>query len=199
MCHPRQRLILEKSSIIIEDLEKHILDPSIATAYVFCKHREDQTASSLMLSLIAQLAHQHYRLSPKLTAALYRSGKPAADLSLTECEEILNDEVRQFKKVFFVVDALDERLNNNHAHQLLEILLKTQASVLITSRDVGSIGNFLAGAESVEIIAQPDDMRAYLDFRCEEPQAYKLRQILKSEGSHQSVIVENLVSKADGM
>lgn len=170
-------------------------------AYVFCKHGEDQTASSLMLSLVAQLAHQHYRLSAMLTmvAARYKDRKPPVAPNLLECEEMLDDEVRQFKRVFFVVDALDERLDNDHAYQLLGILQKMKASVLITSRDVGSIGDFLTGADSIGIMAQPDDVRAYLKFRCDATQAYKLRQILERGSVHQSDIVEALVSKADGM
>ncbi|KAK1252102.1 hypothetical protein MKX08_003289 [Trichoderma sp. CBMAI-0020] len=171
------------SSIRIEDIEKSIVDTSVAMAYVFCKHRERQTASSLVLSLVAQLAHQHYRLSPNVTtvAAKYRNRKPPAAPNLIECEKMLDDEVRQFKKVFFVVDALDERLDKDYAYQLLSILQKTKANVLITSRDVELIGYFLAGADSISIVAKPDDVRAYLNFRCEE-----------------SAIVEEIVSKADG-
>ncbi|EHK42465.1 hypothetical protein TRIATDRAFT_310059 [Trichoderma atroviride IMI 206040] len=163
--------------------------------------REDQTASSLMLSLVAQLAHQHYRLSPNLTtvAGTYRNRKPPVAPNLIECEEMLDDEVRQFQKVFFVVDALDERLDNDYAYQLLSILQKTKAIVLITSRDVGSIGYFLAGADSIRIMAKPDDVRAYLNSRCMEPQAYRLRQTLQKSFIHQSYIVEEIVSKADGM
>ncbi|OBT67656.1 hypothetical protein VE03_03418 [Pseudogymnoascus sp. 23342-1-I1] len=189
------------SSVIIEDLENHIVEPSVAIAYVFCKHGEDQTASSLMLSLVAQLAHQRHELSEKLieVAERYKARIPPMPPNPIECEQMLEAEVCQFKKVFFVVDALDERLNNGHSYCVLNTLLQTKANVLVTSRDIGSIGEFLADADSIEITAQPDDVRAYLNFRFGQMEAFMLRRILKRNPTLQSYIVEALVAKTDGM
>lgn len=170
-------------------------------AYVFCKHREDQTAIGLVLSLVAQLARQHSRLSAKLSAVgtSYKDRKKPETVTLLDCMQILESEARQFKRVFFIVDALDERLDNGYAYQLLDIIQKIEANVLITSRDVGSIRNLLAGADSIEIMAQEEDIRAYLDFRFQQMQAYKLRQIAKKGQMDKNDIIEALVLKADGM
>lgn len=62
--------------------------------------------------------------------------KPPRVPDRVDCERILEDEVCQFKKVFVIIDALDERLEDNHAHYLLSSLLKTNANVLVTSREI---------------------------------------------------------------
>ncbi|KAL7956845.1 hypothetical protein V8C34DRAFT_325866 [Trichoderma compactum] len=193
------------SSVIIEDLEKHIqndiVEPLVGIAYVFCKHREHQTASTLMLSLVAQLAHQRHQLSTKVLtiASRYKDRKSPAAPDLVECGEMLKAEVRQFNKVFIVVDALDERLDHDHAYQLLGILLKTKANMLITSRDVGSIGDIYVNAVSIEITAQPGDVEAYLKFRLEQPEASTLKTIMGDGNMSPIDIVKTLVPKAHGM
>ncbi|KAF3768749.1 ankyrin [Cryphonectria parasitica EP155] len=110
-------------------------------------------------------------------------------------------ETAQFKQVFFVIDALDERLDHGHAYALLSTLSATKASVLITSRDIGSISEFLTetGAEMLEVSAQPDDLREYLNYRFTEPQAYEFSVIVRKVARLQADIVEALLSKALGM
>lgn len=118
---------------------------------------------------------------------------------LFECMEILEAEVLQFKKVFIVVDALDERLNDDHGYHLLGSLLDTNANVLITSRDIGPIADMLLGADSIEIEAQANDVTAYLNFRFQQSEAHNLQKLVKNNPGLQSFIVQRLVSKSDGM
>lgn len=154
-----------------------------------------------MLSLVAQLAHQHHQLSRELVMLADECQKrdPPRVPDRIDCERILDAEVRQFKKVFIVIDALDERLDDDHGYYLLGSLLKTNSNVLITSRDIGPITDLLDGAEFIEIAARPNDVTAYLNFRFQQPETYKLQKMVKNNPSLQPFIVERLVSKSDGM
>ncbi|PSN64173.1 ankyrin [Corynespora cassiicola Philippines] len=189
------------SSIIIEDLESSVVNPEIGLAYAFCKYGEGQTASELILNLVAQLAFPCRGLSKTLVTISEEHNKRNSLMtpSLAECIQMLVEQVDQHRKVFLVIDALDEILDENHAYYLLFGLLKTKANILITSRDIEIIGKEFAGADVMEIAAQPEDVKVYLDSRLQQSQAHRLRRVLTGDPTLQSKIIESLVSKTDGM
>lgn len=82
--------------------------------------------------------------------------------------DMLKSQMRKFHKVFVVIDALDECLNDVETNTLSKFLdacqqLPEKAHTLFTSRR-GSI-NFAQTKEptpGIPITAKPDDIRAYL-------------------------------------
>lgn len=184
---------------IIEDLQSTTGDQSSATAYVFCQNAEGQTAGSLLLSLISQLIHLKYELSAELIKLLDLDKGNASNRkpNVSECTQVLSSQILMWDRVFIVVDALDERLDNDYAFELLSALLCTKANVLVTSRRIASIGQYMEGSEKIEIKARSNDVELYLDAQFSEN--FRLRKLARDNPSLQSKVVKTIVSNAGDM
>ncbi|KAL7903650.1 hypothetical protein GGI35DRAFT_485191 [Trichoderma velutinum] len=97
-----------------QDVRSHLwCYGKLGIAYVVCKYARKQTASSLMLDLVTQLAQQRHRLSSKLISNVDKDKDrtPKVFPYDIECQQILQAEVRQFKQAFFIIDALTNYSN----------------------------------------------------------------------------------------
>jgi KaiC/GvpD/RAD55 family RecA-like ATPase len=121
------------SSIVIHFLNTRFRkDADVKVAFLFCSYQSQhvQKSDDLLSSLLRQLA---YRNSGKLCSHvedLYKE-RLAADWTALDHEKMtsaLSHTARSYKKIFIVVDSLDEHLPSNpeERRQLLSELFKLQ-------------------------------------------------------------------------
>lgn len=120
--------------------------------------------------------------------------------SLPEYIRLLQAHIQRFSRVFIVVDALDECSEDNGVRDLFLAQLRyllPNIRLLVTSRDITSLGHAFEDATRLEIRANEDDMRTYLQVRIEE-QAL-LRSHIKDDPSLKDTIINTIINKANGM
>jgi hypothetical protein len=112
---------------------------------------------------------------------------------------LLQYEVSSFSKVFVVIDALDECLENDGTREsLIAEIKKLQPSIhlLVTSRHIASIEREFEKAARLEILANDEDIRRYLGGRIERG---RLKLHIRADPTLKHVIVNTLVGNARGM
>lgn len=132
------------------------------------------------------------------TKEIYKKHKKSrTHLSLDQCVGLLGTEIDLCRKVFVVVDALDELYPPKNRYEFMtEILrLPSKARILVTSRPHDDIiKDAFKNNTSLEISATSDDIRRYIEERIKAtPQ---LASLLK-DGSQD--VVPAIVDKAKGM
>ena len=97
-------------------------------------------------------------------------------------------------KVFIIVDALDECREDDATRALLLQVLRSlplQVNLMVTSRNLPSIGRDFEGAKRLHIRAKDDDMKVYIEGRI----AFGPRHLKNL----QEAIVNKIVKNAKGM
>lgn len=117
-----------------------------------------------------------------------------------ELSEVLCLEVRQFMKVFILIDAMDEfRGTTNNTSplliQLCRIMEQGTTRLMVTSRP--SVQGSLPNMTRMEIRAHDEDVRTYLSYRITKDFLTECRVSL-GEGLRDQV-VDTLARKAQGM
>lgn len=204
-------------SVIIQYLEElqKVPNANIGLAYLFCNHSAfgqqdsalDHSAINLVASLVQQLAQQSKEL-PIDVSSLYdkhNAVSPATRPRIKEFDNVLLQQVKTFKKVYIIVDALDECREDDGETQIRSRLLQSLnclrpwVNILITSRDVSleSIGM----DSDIPVVAwtfstTDEDIGAYVDRRIEGNQ--RLKKHSKVENL-ETEIKEGVVKQAAGM
>ncbi|KAK6822560.1 ankyrin [Apiospora arundinis] len=133
------------TSVVINDLRRLFKDAEIAICYVYCIFgKEDQDTHGLMLSLLKQLAETKYPV-PDAVKRLYgdhamRHTRPL----LSETLGAIRSVAATYKRVFVIVDALDEFREQSRAEFISELLAfqsGLQINLLVTSRPIPDISN----------------------------------------------------------
>jgi hypothetical protein len=166
-------------------------------AVIYCNYKEQvaQTANNLVASLLKQLV-QDSRVASENIKSFYQHHR-AAEIrpTLDELTQALGSEVRLHSKVFIVIDALDECSEYDGTRaSLVEALLSLAGTVnlMLTSRDLPSIGQQFQGARRLDIHAHDHDVQKYIEGR-----------IMRVPRQHLVVLKETIVSgiveKAEGM
>jgi hypothetical protein len=196
-------LIISLSSAVIDTLnKKNTASSKVGIAFLFCSHAEraDQTIEELTGSLIQQLIMRQ-DVIPGDVHELYRShNRFNTRPDYAELRKHLRSSVSRFRKVYIVVDALDECDESRKTRSsLLDLLrsLDTHVQLFFTSRRLGEIKSRLYGATEFEIRAQEKDMRKYLSAQIERED--NLVRLCKQDGTVRDEILHKIVAKADGM
>ena len=185
------------SSIVVDHLERLPKQDSVAIAYIYCSYKEEnQTAVNLIRSLLLQLVQRSLVISE--VVALYdhhieRQTTPTLD----EWSKLLQSTISRFAKAFIIVDALDEcpEVNETRENFLKEIQkLQSIVNLLVTSRHDAAIEKKFERASRLEIQANHEDIRKYLEYRISE-----LKLHVEANTTLQSEIITTIVKKAKGM
>ncbi|KAJ0418505.1 hypothetical protein BJY00DRAFT_324866 [Aspergillus carlsbadensis] len=160
------------SSIVIEHLKsKFVNDPEVQICYLFCSYQASkrQTTLQFLLSLLRQLAVKGTVILPNIKKA-HDNFKPAGrTLDLKEAQTELSRAAQSFRRVFVVIDALDEYCSSHpeDVQELLSALFafqeKDSANILATSRPNSEIMCRFQECIRLEIRAQDEDILAYVD------------------------------------
>ena len=111
---------------------------------------------------------------------------------------LLERQISRFKRVFILVDALDE-CSENTKDELFSELRQLQSSVklLITSRPTLSIESELAGVVRLDIQADDLDISKYVEARIDRER--RLGRLLRSDLPLQENVIKTIVQNSRGM
>lgn len=157
-------------SIIVDFIRKHQWNDSVAVLCVYCNYREssDHNISRIIANILRQVVDTH-RARSEAAMGMYqlhrqRNTKP----ELPELLAALSADLKDFSRIFLVIDALDEYSETEGSRNSLLQSLRTMggnASLLVTSRDILSVANIMDGALRLDIIAHDQDIRSYIRHR----------------------------------
>lgn len=184
-----------RSSIVINYLEQQLRDQA-ALAWIYCDYNEQQKqdASSLISSILRQIFQKDSDLTGEIRD-LYATGKGRP--SLADFSRLLGLQTQRFSKVFIVIDALDECVDEDIREELVEALRLPSVHLLVTSRRLPSIGALFADAPHLEIKARDLDIKNYLNDRILNEK--RLVRLVKTDVSLKTTIMSTVTEKAQGM
>jgi hypothetical protein len=149
---------------------------------------------NLIASLLKQIVQDQHAVSDNVKS-LYRYHKHRK--TRPTGEEFINAltlEIMAYSKVFIVVDALDECPEDNGTQaNLLKALRSLTGSVnlMVTSRDLPSIAQHFRATKHLDIRANNQDLRKYIESRV----SLAPRHVQNS----QETIVKQIVDNVGGM
>ncbi|KAF8461240.1 hypothetical protein BDZ91DRAFT_684178, partial [Kalaharituber pfeilii] len=196
------------TSMVIHYLQKELKRDrvGITFAYFNYKAQAQQTATNILGSLLQQLALDISPLFPPiLPPALVDLWRTHNNLmtrpSLSDFADLLRFFIPQYKRIFIVLDAMDECLSDEREELLAELqhmMALGNVSLMVTSRDVGFEGNLLfTSGDRVDVKATDRDVRVYLETRIQKKQ--RLLSLCRKDPLLRSQIVDKIAQKAHGM
>ncbi len=165
--------------------------------YCFYKDRSQQSLANITAGLLKQLI-QALKLVPDQIKDLYEasmrnhSRPKQGDLS-----NVLRTELRRFRKVFIVVDALDEYSESETAQEsLVDELqsLREISNLMVTSRPVSPFIAAFDDAMHIVVSADNADVRRYLTS-----QMSSLPTCVRNKPALQELIVQTITGAVEGM
>jgi Cdc6-like AAA superfamily ATPase len=192
------------TSIVIDFLERNFqYEHRVGVAYLYCNFRSqnEQTVLNLLSSLLKQLGRSQETLPVSITNMydMHRK-KGGSRPSLGEIIEALKGTVNVFKRVFVVIDALDECSTSDGTRQgllkeVFDLQDEAEINLFVTSRPTLDIENQFEGRSmSLEIRAKDADIRRYLDG-----EMYKLPLFVHRKPDIQEEIQNAIIDAVDGM
>jgi hypothetical protein len=172
-------------------------DIGVACIYLNHKETDNQTPSKLLAGLWRQLVHG--RDVGSVAKELYKQHqeKGTAPL-LEEVADVLSSSLKEFSKVFVIVDAMDE-----YPELQRDILLRhlaamgSNVNLMITSRPNISLEPFsFPGLKTLDIQATPEDIREYINAQI---YSSRLSQHVKDLPKLQEEIHTKIIGAVDGM
>ncbi|KAI1105307.1 ankyrin [Jackrogersella minutella] len=164
------------ASTMIEHLREKVRESETSSlAFVYCdyRQRQDQKATILLGNIWAQLFR---RRGPTPTEIEQLFGEMLARLDFTPTKtqmiNLIRDELTNgnLKRIYIVVDALDECSDENERNGFIDSLhsLQPVANVLVTSRTTHLDNGGLSDVRAVRFTPTNEDMSAYIHARIRE-------------------------------
>lgn len=182
-----------------EQFPNEVQDVAIAGIYCSFKARATQTTTNLLGSICAQLTWRRKDLMETLVDMHNNQKRPKAAASHGDVIKLLQECLGKYRKIYVVVDALDENIED-HAGRipiLDEIRgLLSHLHILVTSRPIPSIESEFLEATRVDIVAQEADIRSYIRVGLEWPQ---FKGHTGPDDKLRTYIEENLVERSQDM
>lgn len=160
------------TAIVVDELyTKFQNDPSVAIAYVYCDFRRqyEQKPIDLLASLLKQLIQGRPSV-PQNIQQLYKLHQRTRTRPLIdEIMQALRSIIRDYSRIFIVVDAIDEcqildRGRKRLLAELLDLRVKTAVNLFATSRFIPEIEKGFDGKSTkLEIRASDEDLQKFLD------------------------------------
>jgi hypothetical protein len=148
-------------------------DIGVACIYLNHKEADNQTPSRLLAAVWRQLLLNRDISSD--TKELYQQHHQKGTApSLEEVANVLSSSLKEFSKVFIIVDAIDE-----YPELQWEILLQHLAAIgsnmnlMVTSRPHVPADPSLLSVETLEIEATPEDIHTYVEAQINLPRLRK--------------------------
>jgi AAA domain len=189
------------AAIVVDHLWKAFQKDNIGIASVYCnyKARESQTTTDLVAAILKQLV-QERPLFGGPVAALYeqhadRRTRPSLDELLTALNSVSNC----YSKVYIVLDGLDECSDSDGTRsellaKLRSLQIKTDISLMATSRFAPKVVQFFEGFSMLEIRASDADVKQFV-----AGQMNRLPHCVQRNIDLQVEIQDRIVQAVDGM
>ncbi|KAI0885887.1 ankyrin [Annulohypoxylon maeteangense] len=173
-------------------------------AYVYCdyRQRQDQKASILLGNIWAQL---FLRRGPSATEVEQMFGEIFARFDFTPNRTHMINLIREeltngdWKRVYIVVDALDECSDENERNGFIDGLhsLQPLVNVLVTSRTLHSDNGGFNDVRSIWFTPTNEDMGIYIDARIRESK--KISSYVERKPELAKEIRRIVIDRANGM
>jgi hypothetical protein len=170
------------------------------TAFVYCDwdQRDQQTPFNLIKSITRQLVDRRLTSADSAESRLevanfLEKHKPTP--SLKDYLTFLSSVVGKFKRVFIIVDGLDE-LYDSHREGFVKVILEiSNIQLFVTSRDhISPTKEFT----TLEIRSNPKDIEAYIEFRIDES-PLALKDSIRKRPQLKAKILETVNHKYSNM
>jgi Cdc6-like AAA superfamily ATPase len=187
------------TSVVIECIWSAQYDRESGVAFLYCNYerKNEQTPEALLAILLRQLVEHHPSI-PNSVKLLYASHtREKTRPSLQNLYDTLCDVAKGYKRLFLVVDALDECSDDTRRAVLLQLrnLQKMTGCLLIaTSRYLDTLEQEFKGDAQIKIQADAGDVDSYLDG-----QRATLSECLKADSALWQTVKDRIVGTVDGM
>ena len=188
------------SIVINELLTRFQNDSSIIVAYLYCnfKKQDEQEAQNLLANLLKQLAEGKSSLPESVRALHTKCRANTTRPSIDDISTALQSVIAEYSRVFILVDALDEcRAQGGCRDTLLSKIFGLQkhgVNFFATSRVMSEITEKFKQSPSLDILADEQDLRSYVDGRISDLPSFVQRQL-----DLQEVIKTEIVKAVDGV
>ncbi|KAJ6599931.1 hypothetical protein DFH09DRAFT_1504269, partial [Mycena vulgaris] len=187
------------ASLVVDHLssESQHMNTRVACLYLNHKEAQAQTPSALLAGLWRQLVHGR-DLGP-LPKKLYQQHlEMGTTPTLEEIYDVLRSEISRAPKVHIIVDAVDEYLENWRRSLLMSLAgMEHTINVMITSRPHITPDASFPNLEALEIRANEDDVRKYIDAHIHT--STRLSKHVQTRPALRDQIHRKIVVAMDGM
>jgi Cdc6-like AAA superfamily ATPase len=189
------------TSIVTDHLWKTYQEDDIGVAYLYCnyKRREEQKVVNLLAIILKQLIQRRPSVSDPVDA-LYKLHVPRGTRpSFDELYKSLDFVLRNYSRVFIIVDALDECTDLDGTRKTLlskirSLQAHTDIRLLVTSRPISSVTQMFEDGLRLEIRASDEDVKRYLEGEMSRQSLPVLR-----DPDLRQIITKSIVEAVDGM
>jgi hypothetical protein len=138
--------------------------------YAFCSSQDqsEQTASDLVATLLKQVIQNRTAISDNVKSFYKNHHDLKTNPTIGQFTKALDIEIGTYKKVFIVIDALDECAEDRGTGAYFLKALRSltgNINLLVTSRDLPTIARHFQGTKRLDIRAHDWDMRLFLEYR----------------------------------
>jgi hypothetical protein len=210
-CVPKSAHVNSESyrSIIINHLQTGFsFNNKIVCIYVYFdyKKQKSQNLMNLLSSLLVQLLQSRASVCVKIKEIYEAHRQRGIQPSTDNYVEMLKCQMQSIPKVYLIIDALDECLDDPEPHTLSNFLAACQklpdnTHILFTSRPGIGFATKINPTCELEVVANSDDMRQYLDKSIDSHA--RLQVIIGAELRHESSfrdhVLNSIVEKSKGM
>lgn len=155
------------TSAVVENLAIRFRDENVGIAYLYCSfsQRDEQTADNLLASLLKQLAQGRPALPDSVKSLHSRGQEKRMRPSFEETSRAIQPVLAEYSRTFIIVDGVDECPVSSFKFisEILVFQREYKVNVFVTSRPIPEVTAMFGQATSVEIRANNDDKRRYLE------------------------------------
>lgn len=177
----------------------------IAVACIFCNYKERSTQSleELVASTLKQIIQDRPLASDNIKTFCSEFRDKQRRPRLTDLINVLRSEIGTYSKVFFVLDALDECLEDYQGRLITEFeSISSTVYLMVTSRPLDLIKQQFQDACHLDINAKNEDVQKYIDSRIRRGQTKNeivLAKLTQNNRGLRDSIVEKIVPNTRGM
>ncbi|KAJ7884804.1 hypothetical protein B0H14DRAFT_3740877 [Mycena olivaceomarginata] len=189
------------ASVVVNHLETTTSGlGTIAVACMYLNHKETQiqSLSNLLAGLWRQLVHGKTLSAESMVQNLYQQhSEKGTRPPLAEIHEVLSSVVAQWRKIYIVVDALDEYPEDDRMFLLNHLsAMGPTVNLMLTSRPHITLPS-IPYTTILEIRASDDDIRSYVDQRIQAHSRLALH--IRASPELQEEIITIITKTVDGM
>lgn len=181
------------ASVALESLTQSLEKQPVCLLRYFCEfaNRKVQNKEAIWKTLLSQVISQAQSSTIRTVMESRGRLKSSRTPSATDLRDVLWT-ISQAQRVVLVFDGMDELQNARDIKAILHPFIKSNCSILVTSRDVPEIRTALSTACILEVQASSTDLSVYLTGKFEENE---LEDIFESSPELEMEMIE----KSNGM
>ncbi|KAI9792977.1 MAG: hypothetical protein M1816_001299 [Peltula sp. TS41687] len=190
------------SSIVVDDLQRKHPGDDVAVLCLYCSYQQriDQTAETLVASLLKQLVQGRGVISDSIESLYEVHRSKGSRPKRTELADALRSEIHSYTRAFIVVDALDECAEDQGIRRDLLGELESLSDIvhlMATSRPHVIIDQHFNGIRELHIHADDKDIEEYVRRRIQ--QESRLARHVKADPTLEDDMVKMIVANSKGM